>query len=59
MSRGDGHQPPVEIETIRRFAERDAPVTRWTDLPRGGNFLPAEEPELFVEDVRTFFAGQQ
>jgi pimeloyl-ACP methyl ester carboxylesterase len=49
----------VQDITIRRFAERDAPVTRWTDLPRGGNFLPAEEPELYVEDVRAFFADQQ
>ncbi|MEV6301854.1 epoxide hydrolase family protein [Actinoplanes sp. NPDC051861] len=41
--------------TIRRFAEREAPVTHWTELPSGGNFLPAEQPELFAEDVRAFF----
>ncbi|MFD1931617.1 epoxide hydrolase family protein [Nonomuraea mangrovi] len=43
--------------TIRRFAERDAPVVRWTELERGGNFLPLEQPEAFVEDVRAFFAA--
>jgi hypothetical protein len=24
-------------------------------MPRGGHFAAAEEPELFVEDVRAFF----
>lgn len=41
--------------TIRRFAERDAPVTHWTELPAGGNFLSAEQPKLFSDDVREFF----
>jgi pimeloyl-ACP methyl ester carboxylesterase len=43
--------------TIRRFAEREAPVTHWTDLPSGGNFLPAEQPKLYTDDVRAFFTG--
>ncbi|WP_328470618.1 epoxide hydrolase [Actinoplanes sp. NBC_00393] len=41
--------------TVRRFAEREAPVTHWTELPAGGNFLSAEEPKLFADDVRAFF----
>ncbi|MCA2211395.1 epoxide hydrolase family protein [Jidongwangia harbinensis] len=41
--------------TVRRFAERDNPVTHWTELPAGGNFLPAEQPALFAEDVTAFF----
>jgi pimeloyl-ACP methyl ester carboxylesterase len=41
--------------TVRRFAERDNPVTHWTELPAGGNFLPAEQPGLFAEDVTAFF----
>lgn len=41
--------------TIRRFAERDAPVTHWTEFPAGGNFLSAEQPKLFSDDVRAFF----
>ena len=41
--------------TVRRFAERDTPVTHWTELPAGGNFLPAEQPKLFIEDVSAFF----
>ena len=30
-------------------------VKQWTEMPRGGHFAAMEEPELFVEDVRTFF----
>ncbi len=41
--------------TVRRFAEREAPVTHWTELSAGGNFLPAEQPKLFADDVTTFF----
>ncbi|MEE2036683.1 epoxide hydrolase [Nocardiopsis sp. CT-R113] len=41
--------------TVRRWAERDHNVVRWTELGRGGHFLSMEEPELLVEDVRAFF----
>ncbi|MET9589593.1 epoxide hydrolase family protein [Streptomyces sp. NPDC006516] len=41
---------------IRRFAERDHNVVRWTEFGRGGNFLSLEQPELLVADVREFFA---
>ena len=30
-------------------------LRRWTAMPKGGHFAAMEEPELFVEDVRTFF----
>lgn len=39
----------------RSFAERQYQVARWSVLPRGGHFLPTEEPELYVEDLREFF----
>jgi pimeloyl-ACP methyl ester carboxylesterase len=29
-------------------------IVHWTDLPHGGHFPMAEEPEMFVEDVRQF-----
>ncbi|MEQ4304022.1 epoxide hydrolase family protein [Plantactinospora sp. B6F1] len=41
--------------TIRRWAERDHHVVRWTELDRGGHFLAMEAPELLVADVREFF----
>ncbi|MEU4619344.1 epoxide hydrolase family protein [Actinoplanes sp. NPDC023801] len=43
--------------TIRRYAERDAPVAHWTELSAGGNFLSAEQPKLFSDDVRAFFSA--
>ncbi|MFD2691145.1 epoxide hydrolase family protein [Streptomyces phyllanthi] len=41
--------------TVRRWAERDHHVVRWTELDRGGHFLAMEAPELLVRDVREFF----
>lgn len=42
--------------TVRRWAERDHNVVRWTELDRGGHFLAMEAPDLLVGDVREFFA---
>ena len=39
----------------REWAERFFNVQRWTEMPRGGHFAALEEPELLVEDIRTFF----
>jgi pimeloyl-ACP methyl ester carboxylesterase len=44
--------------TIRRYAERDSVVTRWTEVDRGGNFLALEQPATFAEDVRAFFGSR-
>lgn len=41
--------------TIRRWAERDHNIVRWTELDRGGHFLSMEAPELLVADVQDFF----
>ena len=30
-------------------------LRRYTEMPRGGHFAAAEQPELFLEDVRSFF----
>lgn len=40
---------------IRRFVERENNVVRWTDIDRGGHFAAMEEPELLIEDLRSFF----
>lgn len=50
-------QYPKEIMTTsRRFAERvHTDLRHWNDLPRGGHFAAFEEPDLFVDEVRTFF----
>jgi len=48
---------PKEIFRFpRRWVENHYHVTHWTPMPRGGHFAAMEEPELFVDDVRRFFA---
>ncbi|MEO8393294.1 MAG: epoxide hydrolase family protein [Chloroflexota bacterium] len=44
-----GSTPPREL------AERSLRIQRWTEMPRGGHFAALEEPELLVEDMRSFF----
>jgi pimeloyl-ACP methyl ester carboxylesterase len=39
----------------RTWVERGYHVRRWRDMPRGGHFAAAEEPELLAEDLRAFF----
>jgi pimeloyl-ACP methyl ester carboxylesterase len=40
----------------REWAERLYNVQRWTPMPSGGHFAPAEEPERLARDIATFFA---
>jgi len=43
---------------IRRYNEAENTITRWTDVEdRGGHFAALEEPQLLVEDIRTFFSA--
>jgi len=47
---------PKEISIPpRRWVEAGHNLTRWTEMPRGGHFAALEEPDLLVEDIRTFF----
>jgi len=39
----------------RTWIERGYNVQHWTEMPRGGHFAAAEEPELLAEDLRVFF----
>jgi pimeloyl-ACP methyl ester carboxylesterase len=49
---------PKEIVLApRRMVEEHANLVHWSVMPRGGHFAPAEEPDLYVEDIRTFFRG--
>lgn len=38
----------------RSYVERMYNVQQWTEMPRGGHFAAMEEPELFIEDIRSF-----
>ena len=47
---------PGEIaRTERAWAERRYRIVHWSYPERGGHFAAMEVPDLFVEDVRTFF----
>ena len=49
---------PKEIMRVpRAWCEPRYHITHWTDMPRGGHFAAFEQPELFVADVRAFFAA--
>jgi pimeloyl-ACP methyl ester carboxylesterase len=50
------HQLVPEGEPPREWMERLYDVRRWTVMPRGGHFAPAEEPELVARDIAAFFA---
>ena len=39
----------------KAWAEQNMNITRWTNMPSGGHFTAMEEPELFANDIRTFF----
>ncbi|MEU5878915.1 epoxide hydrolase family protein [Spirillospora sp. NPDC047279] len=40
---------------IRRIAEREHEVVRWSEFDRGGHFAAMEAPDLLVGDIRAFF----
>jgi epoxide hydrolase len=48
--------PKEILRTPRSWCEEAYNITHWTTMPRGGHFAAFEQPELFVDDVRAFFA---
>jgi pimeloyl-ACP methyl ester carboxylesterase len=48
--------PKEILRTPRRWCEAVYNITHWTTMPRGGHFAAFEQPDLFVDDVRAFFA---
>jgi pimeloyl-ACP methyl ester carboxylesterase len=46
----DDGRPP------REWAERLYNIRRWTQMPTGGHFAAAEEPEALARDIAAFFA---
>ena len=48
--------PKEILPAPRSWCEDGYNITHWTTMPRGGHFAAFEQPELFVDDVRAFFA---
>lgn len=47
---------PKELHHVTRaFAAEHANLVHFSEFDRGGHFAPSEEPELLVEDLRSFF----
>jgi pimeloyl-ACP methyl ester carboxylesterase len=47
--------PESPFGTVRRFADREFDtIVHWNEFDRGGHFAAAEEPDLFIEDLRAF-----
>jgi pimeloyl-ACP methyl ester carboxylesterase len=47
---------PEEVALLpRKICERAANLVYWSVLPHGGHFAPAEVPDLYVRELRTFF----
>tara|TARA_B100001142_G_scaffold310288_1_gene343622 strand:- start:236 stop:1369 length:1134 start_codon:yes stop_codon:yes gene_type:complete len=47
--------PKEIIRSPRRWCEQSYNITHWTTMPKGGHFGAFEQPQLFVNDLRTFF----
>jgi pimeloyl-ACP methyl ester carboxylesterase len=52
---GVARYPKEPLRFPRSWIEQRYNITHWTVMPRGGHFAAMEQPELFVDDVRTFF----
>ena len=52
---GVARYPKEPLRIPRPWVERRYNVTHWADMPRGGHFAAMEQPELFVDDLRSFF----
>ena len=51
---GVARYPKEEVLRFpRSWVEQRYNVTHWADMPRGGHFAAMEQPELFVDDLRT------
>jgi pimeloyl-ACP methyl ester carboxylesterase len=47
--------PKDLVTPPREWAARFFNVQRWTEMPRGGHFAAAEEPQLLAEEIRATF----
>lgn len=47
--------PKEVVRSPRAWVETRFNVQQWTDMPRGGHFAALEQPDLLVDDIRTFF----
>jgi microsomal epoxide hydrolase len=47
--------PEEIVNSRRRWVERQNNLVHWSEFDRGGHFAALEEPDLLLDDIRTFF----
>jgi epoxide hydrolase len=48
--------PKEIVPPVRRWMAESYPnIRHWSEMPKGGHFAAFEQPELFVQEVRSFF----
>ncbi len=48
--------PREIVPPVRRWMEPSYPnIQHWSEMPKGGHFAAFEQPDLFVQEVRSFF----
>jgi len=52
---GIAHFPKEILFPPKEWVQRGYNVQHWTEMPRGGHFAAAEQPELLAADIRAFF----
>ena len=55
MPTGAAIFPKELYRAPRSWADAAYNIVHWTEMPRGGHFAAIEEPELLVDDLRSFF----
>jgi pimeloyl-ACP methyl ester carboxylesterase len=48
--------PKEAVASPLRWIEERYNLVQTTEMPRGGHFASLEQPDLFLRDVRLFFA---
>lgn len=51
---GVAHFPKEILFPPREWVERGYNVCQWTEMPKGGHFAALEQPEMLVQDIRSF-----
>jgi pimeloyl-ACP methyl ester carboxylesterase len=48
--------PKDNAQAPERWVDQYYNVVQRTEMPRGGHFAALEQPELLMQDIRSFFA---
>lgn len=52
---GIAHFPKEIVFPPKKWVARGYNIRRWTEMPKGGHFAAAEQPDLLAAEIRAFF----